>query len=69
MAPAPAGIPHDAIGAVAMPPVHRICTATPATRRQFASDPLNLTLSAPEVNRCNAGGKSAATTPQNGSLP
>ena len=34
-----------------------LCAADPSTRRRFASDPLNLTLAAPEVNRCNAGGK------------
>ena len=34
-----------------------LCAADRATRRRFASDPLNLTLAAPEVNRCNAGGK------------
>jgi hypothetical protein len=26
-------------------------------KRQFAKDPLNLTLAAPEVNRCASGGK------------
>ena len=34
-----------------------LCAAGPTLRRRFASDPLNLTLAAPEVNRCNAGGK------------
>ena len=34
-----------------------LCAADRSTRRRFASDPLNLTLAAPEVNRCNAGGK------------
>ena len=34
-----------------------LCSADPATRRAFAADPLNLTLAAPEVNRCNKGGK------------
>lgn len=34
-----------------------LCAADTGTRRAFASDPLNLTLAAPEVNRCNAGGK------------
>lgn len=34
-----------------------LCAASSSTRRAFASDPLNLTLAAPEVNRCNAGGK------------
>ena len=36
-----------------------LCAADRSTRRRFASDPLNLTLAAPEVNRCNAGGKCA----------
>ena len=36
-----------------------LCAAAPDTRRRFASDPLNLTLAAPEVNRCGAGGKCA----------
>ena len=31
--------------------------AEPATRRRFAADLLNLTLAAPEVNRCGHGGK------------
>ncbi len=36
-----------------------LCAAGPAERRRFASDLLNLTLAAPEVNRCGAGGKCA----------
>ena len=34
-----------------------LCAADRATRRRFARDPLNLTLAAPAVNRCGAGGK------------
>ena len=34
-----------------------LCAAGPTVRRRFASDLLNLTLAAPEVNRCAAGGK------------
>ena len=34
-----------------------LCAAGPTVRRRFASDPLNLALAAPEVNRCGAGGK------------
>lgn len=34
-----------------------LCSASAEKRKQFASDPLNLTLAAPEVNRCGAGGK------------
>jgi len=34
-----------------------LCAASAATRASFASDPLNLTLAAPEVNRCGRGGK------------
>ncbi|HCV03506.1 excalibur calcium-binding domain-containing protein (plasmid) [Alteromonas macleodii] len=34
-----------------------LCAASPEVRKQFAIDPLNLTLAAPEVNRCNPGGK------------
>ena len=34
-----------------------LCAAGPTVRRRFASDPLNLTLAAPAVNRCGAGGK------------
>ena len=34
-----------------------LCAAGPGLRRRFASDPLNLTLAAPDVNRCGAGGK------------
>ena len=36
-----------------------LCAADRATRRRFASDPLNLTLAAPTVNRCGASGKCA----------
>ena len=36
-----------------------LCAAGPTVRRRFASDPLNLTLAAPEVNRCGASGKCA----------
>ncbi len=36
-----------------------LCAADRATRRRFASDPLNLTLAAPSVNRCGASGKCA----------
>ena len=36
-----------------------LCAASPSVRRRFASDPLNLTLAAPEVNRCGTGGKCA----------
>ena len=36
-----------------------LCAAGPAVRRQFASDPLNLTLAAPQVNRCSRVGKCA----------
>ncbi|MDE0255887.1 MAG: hypothetical protein OYG32_13930, partial [Rhodospirillaceae bacterium] len=34
-----------------------LCAAGPADRRRFASDPLNLTLAAPAVNRCGPAGK------------
>ena len=34
-----------------------LCAAGPTERRRFASDLLNLTLAAPEVNRCGARGK------------
>ena len=34
-----------------------LCAAEPATRRRFSGDLLNLTLAAPEVNRCGKGGK------------
>ena len=34
-----------------------LCAAHPATRRAFARDLLNLTLAAPEVNRCDLRGK------------
>ena len=34
-----------------------LCAEDSRTRRALATDPLNLTLAAPEVNRCNAGGK------------
>lgn len=36
-----------------------LCAAGPDTRRRFASDPLNLTLAAPEINRCGRDGKCA----------
>ena len=36
-----------------------LCAADRATRRRFASDSLNLTLAAPEVNRCGRDGKCA----------
>ena len=36
-----------------------LCAAGPTVRRRFASDLLNLTLAAPGVNRCGAGGKCA----------
>ena len=36
-----------------------LCAAGPTVRRRFASDLLNLTLAAPEVNRCGTGGKCA----------
>ena len=36
-----------------------LCASGPTARRRFASDLLNLTLAAPEVNRCTAGGKCA----------
>ena len=36
-----------------------LCAAGPAERRRFASDLLNLTLAAPEVNRCSGTGKCA----------
>ena len=34
-----------------------LCAAKPETRRRFSGDLLNLTLAAPEVNRCGHGGK------------
>ena len=34
-----------------------LCAASPALRRQFAADLLNLTLAAPAINRCGRGGK------------
>ena len=34
-----------------------LCAQSAAARRRFATDLLNLTLAAPEVNRCGAGGK------------
>ena len=34
-----------------------LCAAGPTVRSRFASDPLNLTLATPAVNRCGAGGK------------
>lgn len=37
-----------------------LCAAGPDTRRQFATDVLNLTLAAPEVNRGQKSGKDAA---------
>ena len=37
-----------------------LCAASPDTRRQFATDVLNLTLAAPEVNRGQKSGKDAA---------
>ena len=36
-----------------------LCAADPDVRRRFASDLLNLTLAAPEVNRCTGAGKCA----------
>ena len=36
-----------------------LCRADANTRRRFAQDLLNLTLAAPEINRCGAGGKCA----------
>ena len=36
-----------------------LCAASPSLRRRFASDLLNLTLAAPEVNRCGGAGKCA----------
>lgn len=36
-----------------------LCAADRATRRRFANDLLNLTLAAPEVNRCGRDGKCA----------
>ena len=36
-----------------------LCAAGPAERRRFAADLLNLTLAAPEVNRCSGSGKCA----------
>lgn len=34
-----------------------LCSSSPEKRVQFATDLLNLTLAAPEVNRCGTGGK------------
>jgi hypothetical protein len=34
-----------------------LCGASPFKREQFATDPLNLTLASPKVNRCSKGGK------------
>ena len=34
-----------------------LCASDPATRIRFARDLLNLTLAAPEINRCGRGGK------------
>ena len=36
-----------------------LCAASARTRRAFSRDLLNLTLAAPEINRCGAGGKCA----------
>ena len=36
-----------------------LCRADRATRARFSQDILNLTLAAPEINRCGAGGKCA----------
>lgn len=36
-----------------------LCAADRGTRGRFAADPLNLTLAAPEVNRCGGSGKCA----------
>ena len=36
-----------------------LCAADPTVRSRFASDLLNLTLAAPDVNRCGGGGKCA----------
>ena len=36
-----------------------LCAADRSVRRRFASDPLNLTLATPEVNRCGGAGKCA----------
>ena len=37
-----------------------LCSADPETRRQFARDPLNLTLASPAVNRYQKGAKDGA---------
>ena len=34
-----------------------LCAAGSTVRRRFAADPLNLTLAAPDINRCGTGGK------------
>ena len=34
-----------------------LCRASAEVREQFATDPLNLTLASPKVNRCSKGGK------------
>ena len=34
-----------------------LCNASASERIQFATDPLNLTLAAPEINRCSSTGK------------
>ncbi len=34
-----------------------LCRASKKTRKQFATDQLNLTLAAPKINRCSTGGK------------
>ena len=36
-----------------------LCAAGSDVRSRFASDPLNLTLAAPDINRCSSGGKCA----------
>ena len=37
-----------------------LCRASASVRRAFATDPMNLTLAAPEENRCGANGKCGA---------
>ena len=34
-----------------------LCRASMRKRREFANDPLNITLASPKVNRCGIGGK------------
>ncbi|WP_420591398.1 GmrSD restriction endonuclease domain-containing protein [Bacterioplanoides sp.] len=34
-----------------------LCSASNEIKRQFSVDPLNLTLAASDINRCNTGGK------------